>query len=98
MNDKEIEIIKNFDMVKEKVMPFVEFIMDIWDSHYGKIKLHEKDEDGYRTLEIHTGGWSENEEIIMFLEQTMFWGMFWWKSERGGHYWLKVKEIPEVRK
>jgi len=89
--------IKQFDLAKDKVMSFVEFLCDIWHQDFGSMKLHkEKDEQGYQTLEIHTGGWSENEEILMFLEQTMFWGMFWYKSERGGHYWLKVKEIPEL--
>ena len=87
--------IKNFDLTKDKVIPFVEFLMEQYDQNYGRMELHEAEDDGYQTLEIHTGGWSDNEYFISQLEQTMLWGIFWWKSERGGHYWLKVKEIED---
>ena len=41
-------------------------------------------------LELHTGGWSGNEEIIDALGRNkMFWMLYWQKSERGGHYWFK---------
>ena len=42
-----------------------------------------------KTLKIHTGGWSEHEYIIGKLEKTMFWNLYWYRSERGGHYWFK---------
>jgi hypothetical protein len=45
-----------------------------------------------RKLELHTGGWSGNEEIISVLQNSMFWVMYWQKSERGGHYYF---ELPE---
>jgi hypothetical protein len=38
------------------------------------------------TLELVTGGWSGNEEIIGILEDTFFWFIFWQLSERGGRY------------
>lgn len=49
-------------------------------------------------LEIHTGGWSENEDIIEALEdnQYYFWELFWWKSERGGHYWFEIKDYTKI--
>jgi hypothetical protein len=42
-------------------------------------------------LELHTGGWSGNESIINIIQETFFWFLYWQKSERGGHYWLKGK-------
>ncbi len=50
----------------------------------------------YRKLLISTGGWSGNEDVIDALhENLMFWMLYWYKTERGGHYWF---EIPEVKK
>lgn len=43
-----------------------------------------------RNLELHTGGWSGNEEIIDVLTQSLFWLMYWQKSERGGHYYFEL--------
>jgi hypothetical protein len=40
-----------------------------------------------RTLMLHTGGWSGNEDIVGALRKNLFfWGCCWRKSERGGHY------------
>jgi hypothetical protein len=42
-------------------------------------------------LELHTGGWSGNEDIIEALQNhKLFWMMWWWKTERGGHYYFEV--------
>lgn len=41
-------------------------------------------------LELHTGGWSGNEEIVSELKQNLFWGLWWYKHERGGHYYFEV--------
>lgn len=41
-------------------------------------------------LELHTGGWSGNEDIIESLRETIFWLLFWQKSERGGHYYFTL--------
>lgn len=42
-------------------------------------------------LELHTGGWSGNEEIIKALQgNKLFWLMWWQKTERGGHYTFEI--------
>ncbi len=42
-------------------------------------------------LELHTGGWSANEEIINTLQDNkLFWLMWWWKTERGGYYTFEI--------
>lgn len=46
-----------------------------------------------RHLELHTAGWSGNEDIIKALQGSMFWLFYWQKSERGGHYYFELPEI-----
>lgn len=46
---------------------------------------------GNLILELHTGGDSGNEQLIKELKRNhLFWIMFWWKSERGGHYYFEI--------
>ena len=42
-------------------------------------------------LKLITGGWSGNEEIIATLKNTMFWRLWWEKSERGGCYLFVIR-------
>jgi hypothetical protein len=44
-------------------------------------------------IQLHTGGWSGNEDIIEQLNGTWFWFHCWQKSIRGGHYWFKVSKV-----
>jgi hypothetical protein len=48
------------------------------------------DESG-KKLELHTGGWSGNEEIIPYLEMTWFHKLYWASSRKGGHYYYDWK-------
>jgi hypothetical protein len=41
-------------------------------------------------IEMHTGGWSGNEEIISAFQTTFFWFLSWKRIDRGGHYYLEV--------
>lgn len=56
----------------------------------GKIDI---DNEGHPRLTLHTGGWSENEEIISAIMDghychtvNLFWAMYWYQSTSGGHY------------
>lgn len=44
-------------------------------------------------LELHTGGWSGNEEIMGVLRETFFWASAWRRIERGGHYYFEVSPV-----
>lgn len=62
----------------------VTIIEKYWNQDYGTFNIEGK--DGIITLELTTGGWSENEEIMDIISSTMFW-LFWWQeSKRGGYY------------
>lgn len=40
---------------------------------------------------VATGGWSGNEDIIGAMMESMFWQLWWEKSERGGRYTFIVR-------
>lgn len=62
----------------------VRIIEKYWNQHYGTFDIEGKDR--IITLELTTGGWSENEKIIDILCNTMFWFLWWQESKRGGYY------------
>lgn len=55
-----------------------------WNQNYGTFDIEAK--NGTITLELTTGGWSDNESIINELSYTMFWFIWWQESKRGGYY------------
>lgn len=69
-----------------------------FDDPWGLIKFMEAiwhfPEHGVRRrgnkVELHTGGWSGNEELITSLTTTMFWMMYWQCSRRGGYYYFEL--------
>lgn len=76
------------DMIYEygntnKHKELIDLLFDIWT-----YKDYISFTDG--KLELHTGGYSANEEIITELSQTSFWFFFWQKSERGGHHYFTI--------
>jgi hypothetical protein len=65
----------------------IDFLKEIWHwQDYVKVS-------GKKVirLELITGGWSGNEEIIATLNNTMFWRLWWEKSERGGCYLFVIR-------
>ncbi len=62
----------------------INIIEKYWNQKYGTFDIEGK--DGIIVLELTTGGWSENEEIIDILGNTMFWFLWWQESKRGGYY------------
>ena len=59
-----------------------------WNTDYGKIK-NEWVDTHTEIIELTTGGWSKNEELIQRLSKTMFWYFYWQESKRGGYYLFK---------
>lgn len=94
--EQELKTIKDWDVTKEPVQELLEFIRQRWKyAGDGYFKLTGK---RILKLELHTGGWSGNEDIIRALEESFFWTLWWEKSERGGHYYFKIKPIPKAKK
>lgn len=79
MNEEEIEILNSNDWGK-----CIGIIIKYWDSEYGTLDI--EGNEGKQTLELTTGGWSNNEQIIDEIANTMFWFLWWQESKRGGYY------------
>ena len=103
---KELKFIEKFDVTKKPVKELIEFIEGIWwMPSFGfllkkrrnafKTVTTTKDKPKYRYhmyLELHTGGWSGNEDIIKSLDKNKWFSFFFKDSwKRGGHF---TYEIP----
>lgn len=83
--EEDLEFIENYDVIRSGSSDeLIEYIRRLWPwQHYFKYENNE--------LVLHTGGWSGAEDIIKSLAKTMFWHLYWQKSERGGHYYFKIQ-------
>ena len=80
-------------MTKEQINVFntndwdkcVDLLKSCWNTNYGTILIN-KNKSGPITIELTTGGWSENEKIIDEITGTLFWFLWWQESKRGGYY------------
>ena len=78
-----LERIKKWDF--EDWSGLIDFITSTW--HWPDYAIM-----GRKYLELHTGGWSGNEDVICALQDNlMIWGLYWHSSERGGHYKFLMK-------
>ena len=83
-DDAELDKIKSWPT--EDIMGLVYHTMDLW--HWRDMaRLSHGDP---ATLELHTGGWSGNEDIIDKLSDTLFWMICWESTRRGGHYYFEI--------
>ena len=75
------------------IMNLVETVLrDAWWSSDWGFKLHRKYK-GKRKLELHTGGWSGNEETIAAIKSNLWFTHFkmryvMWRT--GGHYYFEI--------
>jgi hypothetical protein len=87
-DDKDLELIEKWDVINDisGLLQFLESMMWMPDWCFelkGKRILK---------LQLHTGGWSGNEDIIRSLKMnTLFWACHWVMSRRGGHHYFEIK-------
>lgn len=81
--EEALKFIEEYDVFEKKgVEDLVDFIGEIWyHGDWGFIRGGDK-------LELHTGGWSGNEDVIRSLEKTFFWDFCLESYRRGGHYYF----------
>ena len=77
--------------VAQNWLGVLQFIQENWDE-YGKCEIEKKEVGDTKEyhVELITGGWSENEEIVSKLSETIFWQLWWQESKRGGYYRLAL--------
>ena len=92
--DEELDKVTNYDF-KEGYEGLVEFVRSIWWLPDWGFVLKGKH---VKRLELHTGGWSGNEDIMSALKGNwMFWSCTWQKTLRGGHFYFKIPKAMWVK-
>lgn len=59
-----------------------ELFKSLFDNNYGLI------EEDDNLISIHTGGWSDNEDLINEFKETIWWRSNHKITEKGGHYFF----------
>ncbi len=83
-SDQSLRTIEKWDLLKHPVSELLDFVEPLWEYSDRFIRHH-------HNLYLSTGGWSGNESIIGALQHNfIFWSMYWFRSQRGGHYWFNT--------
>lgn len=98
--ESELRKIQKWDFSKQPVGRLLDFVESIWHwPEWGfKKYVNYCKFSGKKCikLELHTGGWSGNEQIIEALQKTkMFWFLYWELSKRGGHYFFEIPQLED---
>jgi len=88
--EAELRKIRKWNAAKDP-MGLIEFIRELWTlADVGYFLMTGKQ---VIKLEMHSAGWSGNEDIIEALRKNgMFFPLYWEKSTRGGHYCFRIKK------
>lgn len=62
-----------------------ELFQSLYDTHYGSININEN------LVDIHTGGWSDNEALISDFKETFWWNRYHKITLSGGHYYFQLE-------
>ncbi|MFA5067990.1 MAG: hypothetical protein WC466_08180 [Candidatus Izemoplasmatales bacterium] len=92
---KYLQMIKDYDGNQMPIMDFVDIVCKNWNHGDIGYKLHKKHK-GKRKFELHTLGWSGNEEIIQKIIKNIYLTHFlmkYYKWETGGHYYFEIRYI-----
>lgn len=80
--------VTNFDIIKYSSEILINILNNVWDHSCGFVKIKGKN---VIKLELHTGGWTMNENIIDALQKNyLFWSLYWQKTIKGGHYYFSI--------
>lgn len=74
---------KSFELADEAF----ELFKELYDTHYGSIIEDDN------LIEIHTGGWSENEDLISEFKETSWWFLYKDIEAVGGHYYFNTNKF-----
>ena len=82
-----LEWIERYDVIENGVYYLLDVLSRNWIyGDWGFIR--KKPRNKKFTVELHTGGWSGNEDLIRALKANNFFWFYWIKSVVGGHYWF----------
>ena len=90
--DEFLDFIRNYTHETMHILNFIEILCEGWYHGDWGYKLHRK-YAGKRKFELHTGGWSGNEDTISALISNIWLTHFKMKYvrwETGGHYYFEI--------
>jgi len=93
--EEDLSAIEKWDFDRKDISGLIEYVEKLWHwSDWGFKKRWGYGRPVRRKvlkLELHTGGWSGNEDVIRALQENfVFWTLYWEKSVRGGHYYFEI--------
>jgi len=100
-----LKYVEEFDCLKDDVRILINRIEDEWwSAEWGFKRTTLPDifkemgiDDGVSNqlaLELHTGGWSGNEDILLALKKNKWFYMFYWDMSRvGGHEYFRFTKF-----
>jgi hypothetical protein len=91
--DGYLKFIENYTNETMPIIEFIYILMDGWYFGNWGFFLHKKYK-GIRKFELHTGGWSGNDEIIRKILSNIWLTNFKMKYvswRTGGHYYFEIK-------
>ena len=72
-----------------------DFVRGLWNWQHMAM-LHCGPDGKIWVLDLRTGGWSGNENIVEAMRaNTVFWAMCWQMSDSGGHHVFEIRKIKE---
>jgi hypothetical protein len=92
MNDypteRELRTIRNW---KGTFRELWDYVVGLWHWPDWGVKVTEG--ETVDALELHTGGWSGNEQLIYAFERSkcLFFSFFHTRWKRGGHYYFEIR-------
>lgn len=94
--EKQLNTVQKWKVNYDNMGDFIEYLRDIWHFPDWGIRLSGK---RVLKLELHTGGWSGNEDIMAALRKNhLFWALYWERSDRGGHYYFTIRKFKKTLK
>ena len=80
-----------FETTEENTNKLIDYVQQLWT--YKNYIKYDKDSG---LLELHTGGWSGNEDIVRELEGTVLWLLYFRAHQTGGHYYFKIPVADDL--
>jgi hypothetical protein len=75
--------------------PVLNLLQVLWNQDYGRVMAREDNHGHIIALDLVTGGWSENEELLGAVRaNTLAWVTLWRSSHRGGRHVLALPHVP----
>lgn len=66
-----------------------ELFQSLYDNNYGSIEINDN------LISVHSGGWSDNEDLINCFRESFWWTRFHKASFTGGHYYFQLEGDKE---